>query len=227
MSSDLSEWRALDYAPPESIEGTSVRMERLSAERHAAALHGANGGDAEAWAYMAYGPWADGEIYRGWVEAMEASDDPAFYAIEGPAGWSGVASYLRIDRTHGTTEIGHIALATALRRTVAATEAIHLLIDRAFGAGFRRVEWKCNAANEASWRAAARYGFGYEGTFRQHMVTKGTNRDTAWFAILDGDWPAIRAAHRAWLEPENFDTDGRQRRALAGMVAEAQRTGRS
>lgn len=205
---------------PVSMEGRFARLERLSLDAHAEALHAANDVDTGMWRFLPYGPFLSLGSYRGWVAAAAVSEDPVFYAIRGPQGWSGVASYLRLDGDNGVIEIGHIAFSAGLQRTPAATEAIHLMIDHAFACGARRVEWKCNAANAASRRAAERYGFGYEGTFRQHMVVKGANRDTAWFSILDGDWPGLRAAHRAWLSPETFDGAGQQRRSLAQMVAE-------
>ncbi|MEL7183862.1 MAG: GNAT family protein, partial [Pseudomonadota bacterium] len=141
--------------------------------------------------------------------------DPFYYAIGDGTGWRGVAAYLRMDRANGVVEIGCIVLSPALQRTRAATEALHLMIAAAFDGGVRRVEWKCNAENAASRRAALRLGFTYEGTFRQHMVVKGRNRDTAWFALLDRDWPLIAAKHQAWLAPGNFDAQGRQRTALS------------
>lgn len=216
---DLSRWTALDFAPPDAMEGRHARLQRLSPDAHADALHAANGGDAALWRFMSMGPFPTREAYRAWAAAASGTDDPAFYAIHGARGWAGVASLMRIDRDNGVIEIGSIAFSPVLRRTAAATEALHLMIDHAFTAGFRRVEWKCDAANAASRRAAARLGFAYEGTFRQHMVVKGANRDTVWFAILDRDWPALRAAHRAWLSPETFDADGRQTRSLSEMIA--------
>ncbi|SDY76199.1 Protein N-acetyltransferase, RimJ/RimL family [Jannaschia faecimaris] len=216
---DLSNWQPLGWFPPATLEGNFTRLERLTVAGHAAALHAANPTDAAHWAYMPYGPYPDLDVYRLWAAGAESSDDPVFYAIHGPQGWGGVASFMRIDRSNGVIEIGNIALSPGLQRTPASTEAIHLMIDHAFAAGFRRVEWKCNAENAVSRRAALRYGFTYEGTFRQHMVVKAANRDTAWFAIVDGDWPRLRAAHRAWLDPENFDTSGRQKESLAELTA--------
>ncbi|MCK0167965.1 GNAT family N-acetyltransferase [Jannaschia sp. S6380] len=212
--SDLSDWRALAYAPPPAMVGQHSQLERLSVGDHAAALHASNPLTDDHWAFMPYGPFPDLQVYRLWAEGAAASEDPAYYAVRGGQGWGGVASLMRIDRAHGVIEIGHIAFSPGLQRTTAATEAIHLMIDQAFAAGFRRVEWKCNAANAASRHAAERLGFVHEGTFRQHMVVKGANRDTAWYAILDGDWPRLRAAHRAWLAPSNFEADGRQRTPL-------------
>ncbi|WP_298436119.1 GNAT family protein [uncultured Jannaschia sp.] len=216
----LADWTPLTFEPAPVLEGTATRLERLSGD-HADALDAANRADDAMWAYLPYGPFADREAYRDWVAEAAASSDPIFYAIRGEDGWAGVASYLRVDRANGVIEIGHIAMSAALQRTRAATEAIHLMIAQAFAAGFRRVEWKCDAANGPSLAAARRYGFGYDGTFRQHMVVKGRNRDTAWFAILDGDWPRLCKVHRAWLDADNFDAAGRQARSLSVMVAEA------
>ncbi|MEM7489536.1 MAG: GNAT family protein [Pseudomonadota bacterium] len=213
------DWHPLDYDPPARLAGHGAVLERLDPGRHGRDLFASNGADAEMWRHMPYGPFADPDAYHAWAEGAAASDDPAFYAIRGDDGpWTGVASLMRIDRGNGVIEIGHIALSAALRRTRTATAALHLMIAQAFETGFRRVEWKCNAENGASRRAAARLGFAYEGTFRQHMVVKDRNRDTAWFAILDGDWPAIRTAHLAWLDPANFDGSGWQVRAMATAV---------
>lgn len=216
---DLRHWQPLDFQPAALLAGRAARLERLDFDRHAEALHAANGTDTGMWRFMPYGPFPSFAAYRGWVAGASVSDDPTFYAIAGELGWSGVASYLRINRDDGVIEIGHIALSPMLQRTVAATEAIHMMIDHAFDSGFRRVEWKCDAKNAPSRRAAERLGFTYEGTFRQHMIVRGANRDTAWFAILDEEWPDLHRAHRAWLDSSNFTEDGQQRRALSEMVA--------
>jgi RimJ/RimL family protein N-acetyltransferase len=156
------------------------------------------------------------------LEAQAASDDPLYFtvvplAVGQPAG---IASYLRITPEFGVIEVGHIMFGPGLQRTTAATEAIYLLIRHAFDdLGYRRFEWKCDALNAPSRRAAQRFGFEFEGVFRQHMVVKGRNRDTAWFAIIDRDWPAVRDAFEAWLEPVNFDADGRQLRSLSAARA--------
>lgn len=214
---DLLDWASLEWTAPNVLDGRYTRLERLAA-RHRAELQAANSRDAAHWAYMPYGPFADDADYRQWFDVAAASDDPVFYAVRGMRGWSGVASLMRIDRTNGVIEIGNIAFSPGLQRSRAATEAIHLMIDHAFAEGFRRVEWKCNAENAPSRTAAMRYGFTYEGTFRQHMVVKGANRDTAWFAIVDGDWPRLRAAHLAWLAASNFDAEGRQMRSLGRII---------
>lgn len=215
---DLPDWQPLVWDAPSTLDGRYARLARLSVSAHAEALHAANPPDAAHWNYMPYGPFPDADVYRLWAEGAAASDDPVFYAIHGPGGWSGVASLMRIDRANGVIEIGNIALSPGLQRTPAATEAIHLMIDHVFAAGFRRVEWKCNAQNAPSRRAALRYGFAFEGVFRQHMVVKGRNRDTAWFAIVDGDWPRLRRAHHAWLAPDNFDVQGMQKQTLATLT---------
>ena len=140
------------------------------------------------------------------------SDGPLFFAVVDVASDrpSGMASFLRMTAEHGVIEIGHIWFGATLQRTPAATEAIYLLARRAFDLGYRRLEWKCNARNDRSRRAAERFGFAYEGIFRQHLVVKGRNRDTAWYAMLDGEWPVARAAFERWMAPENFNPAGRQ-----------------
>ncbi len=206
--------------PPDGrpLAGAHCRVERLTA-RHAAALHAAFAAapDGRGWTYMPYGPFPDAGAYRAWVEREALGDDPLYYAIvPASGGAAGVASYLRIKPEAGVIEVGNIALAAALQRTTAATEAMYLMMRHAFDdLGYRRYEWKCDALNAASRAAAPRFGFAFEGIFRQALVYKGRNRDTAWYAIVDTDWPAIRTAFESWLAPENFDASGRQRRKLA------------
>jgi RimJ/RimL family protein N-acetyltransferase len=201
------------------MAGRLCRLEPLAAARHAEALHVAHAMDQEGrnWTYLPYGPFISAGEYRAWVESLQAGDDPVFYAIvelasERPVG---VASYLRIDPAMGTIEVGHLSYAPALQRTAAATEAMYLMLRRAFDElGYRRYEWKCDSHNAPSCRAAERLGFRYEGTFRQAVVMKGRNRDNAWFSITDSEWPALRSALELWLEPSNFDDTGAQRRRL-------------
>ena len=206
----------LPAVPPahRPLTGARVRLEPLDPERHADDLLAAAAGDPRLWDYLPYGPFADAAELGAWLGERAASSDPLFLAIVDLATGraSGVASYLRIEPVHGCIEIGHIWFGAALQRTPAATETIYLLARHAFDdLGNRRLEWKCDAANARSRRAAERFGFTFEGVFRQHMIVKGRNRDTAWFALLDGEWPAVRAAYEAWLSPENFDAGGRQR----------------
>jgi RimJ/RimL family protein N-acetyltransferase len=199
-----------------------VRLEPLNPLRHAEELFAAGGQDPDVWRYLAYGPFGGVAEMRSHLTAQAASEDPLFLTVVDVASGraSGVVSYLRIEPEHGCIEIGHIWFAPALQRTPQATEAIFLLARHAFDdLGYRRLEWKCDAANARSRAAAERFGFTYEGTFRQHMIVKDRNRDTAWFALLDREWPAARAAFEAWLAPENFDAEGRQRRRLADLRA--------
>jgi RimJ/RimL family protein N-acetyltransferase len=185
---------------------------------HAEALHAA--ADDSVWTYLGYGPFDSAAAYRDWVEANATTDDPLFFAVLVEGEPSGVVSYLRHDPANGVTEIGHIWYAPSIQRTRATTEAAYLLCRRVFDdLGYRRLEWKCHALNQPSRDAAARFGFAYEGVFRNHYVVKGRNRDTAWFGMTDGDWPAVKAAFEAWLDPANFDEDRRQRRSLTELGA--------
>ena len=219
--------RVPGWAPPPvpgrgPVEGRHARLEPLDPDAHAADLHRANSADAAGaiWDYMPYGPFHSLAAYHRWCREMAALDDPRFYAIRDRASghFGGVASYLRITPQAGTIEIGHICLAPELQRSRAATEALWLMMQWAFEAGYRRVEWKCNALNLASRRAAERLGFSYEGVFRQAAVVKGRNRDTAWFAAIDREWPALEAAFAAWLDPGNFDAAGQQRERLSDLT---------
>lgn len=177
-------------------------------------------GDDEMWTYMGYGPFSSAEELGAAVEGWEESEDPLFvtFDVDGhPTGWG---SYLRVKPVHGVMEVGHLAFSSRLRKTVAATEAMYLMARRAFDElGYRRYEWKCDALNAASRSAAERLGFAYEGTFRNHMVYKGRNRDTAWYAITDGEWPLVRSALEAWLDPANH-RHGAQLRRLADIRAD-------
>jgi RimJ/RimL family protein N-acetyltransferase len=206
------------------LDGRRVRLEPVDAARHAAdlfaAAHGP-GADPRLWDYLPYGPFSDAKELSAWLAALEGSEDPLFLAVRDRDAdrLRGMAAYLRIAPEHGSIEIGHIWFGAGLQRTAAATEAIFLLAAHAFDdLGNRRLEWKCDAANARSRRAAERFGFTFEGVFRQHMVVKGRNRDTAWYALLDHEWPRVRAAFAGWLDPANFDADGRQRLSLAARA---------
>lgn len=214
--SDALNWVPRAPLPLDPMQGRGARLERLAAS-HAAGLHDAMAGADENWRYLPYGPF-DAAGMATWVDWAAAQADPWFFAILVEARPLGVASYLRVVPEHGVAEVGHINFAPALKGTVAATEAMALMAQRVFDAGYRRYEWKCNAANLASRRAAQRLGFSFEGIFRQHMVVKGRNRDTAWFAMTDGDWPQVRIAYKVWLDRANFDDAGRQRLPLGTLT---------
>jgi RimJ/RimL family protein N-acetyltransferase len=224
------------FTPPARVPdatplvGARVVLERLDAARHGDALYAAahgEGADPRLWDYLPYGPFTgDREGFDRHLQSQAPSTDPCFYAVvdaeTDPAHplAVGVVSFLRIEPAHGTIEIGHVWFGGPLQRTPQATEAIFLLARHAFEVlGHRRLEWKCDDANARSKAAARRFGFTAEGVFRQHMVIKGRNRDTAWFSILDGEWPAVGAAFRTWLAPENFDAAGRQQASLAALRA--------
>jgi RimJ/RimL family protein N-acetyltransferase len=202
------------------LQGRHARLEPLDADRHAAALFAANRADDAIWDYLPYGPFADMAGYEAWVRQMQGLADPVFYAITDPASGRalGVASYLRIAPEAGSIEVGHICLSPALQGTIAATEAMFLMMKWVFDAGYRRYEWKCDALNLPSRRAAGRFGFSYEGLFRQAGVVKGRNRDTAWYAVIDSEWPALRAAYESWLDPANFTPAGRQVQRLSDLT---------
>jgi RimJ/RimL family protein N-acetyltransferase len=207
-----------------ALHGGAVRLEPVGVAAHGASLYRlshARPEDEALWTYLPYGPFPDQGAFETWLAERAGSEDPLFFAVveHGSGAAAGMASYLNIVPANGCIEIGHIWFAPPLQRTRAATEAIFLMMRHAFDdLGYRRLEWKCNALNEASKRAARRFGFTYEGTFRQHMVLKGRNRDTAWFSLLDREWPAACAAFERWLAPANFDPAGRQRTSLSALM---------
>lgn len=203
------------------MEGRFAALAALNAEDHAALLYRAYVGQDHVWTYLPYGPFHSAAQYHRWVRDHAGQADPLFYAIRNleSGGWEGVASYLRITPAAGSIEVGHINYSPALQRTRAGTEAMYLMMRWAFEAGYRRFEWKCDALNHGSRRAAQRLGLSFEGVFRQATVVKGRNRDTAWFAAIDSEWPALREAFEAWLSPSNFDADGNQHERLADLTA--------
>ena len=216
MDVDLARWQA--PPPPErvTLSGALVDLVPLDAARHGASLWREVATSPDLWEFMTYGPFADEAAFTTFLAARACERDPLFFAIldraKGEAlGW---LALMEIRPSHGVVEIGNILFGPRLQKTRAATEAIFLAAAHVFALGYRRLEWKCNAVNLRSRRAALRYGFTEEGVFRQHMVVKGRNRDTAWFALLDCDWPARHAAFSAWLDARNFDAQGRQLRAL-------------
>jgi len=202
------------------FEGDTVRLERLDASRHASEMYASVKGADELWQFLPYGPFDTEKAFTEWVAECAASKDPLFYAIVDRTSnvALGQGSLMRMAPQHGVIEVGHLLFTPRLQRTRQATEAIYLWARYAFDdLGNRRLEWKCNALNLPSRRAAERFGFTFEGQFRRHMVVKGRNRDTAWYSITDDEWPTRRAAFEAWLATDNFDASGRQRRSLADI----------
>jgi len=216
-------WTPRETPPRTPMEGRACRLEPLDPDRHTADLFEAMSADSDGrlWTYMAQGPFTDEADLRSWMEPAALGDDPLFHAIIDTASGRalGHAAYLRIEPAVGVIEVGNIFFAPALQRTVAATECMYLMMRRVFDElGYRRYEWKCDALNAPSRAAALRLGFRYEGIFRQATLYKGRNRDTAWYAITDQDWPAIRSGFEGWLDAANFDADGRQRQSLSAFL---------
>lgn len=218
----VANWSPPPRPGPETLEGRLVYLEPLSADRHAADLHRANSADThgDIWKYLPYGPFSSVAAYHHWMRDITRAGDPFFYALidaeTGHAG--GVMSLMRIAPEAGSIEVGHINIAPEMQRKPAVTEAMFLLMTWVFEAGYRRFEWKCDAANLRSRRSAERFGFSYEGIFRQHTISKGRNRDTAWFAAIDKEWPALKEAYTGWLRKANFDEGGRQIEALSDLT---------
>ena len=214
-------WTAREAPARSAMAGRYCQVEPLDPERHARPLYAANSQDREGrmWTYLPWGPYGSFEEYLAALRAGLARENFITYAIVLAGTAVGVASYLNINRASGSIEVGGIGYSPALQRTPAGTEAMFLMMRRVFDElGYRRYEWKCNALNAPSRAAAQRYGFRFEGIFRQADVVKGRNRDTAWFSITDGEWPGIKAAFERWLDPANFDPGGRQRDSLSALT---------
>jgi RimJ/RimL family protein N-acetyltransferase len=214
----FSSWKPVPLPRPVALHGRTVMLEPLDKVRHAADLWNAVRGHDGLWTWLFDGPFASESAFTSDIQAKQAATDRIFYALISAeiGAAAGYASFLRIEPAHGVIEVGNILLSPVLQRTTAATEAMYLMARHVFeDLGYRRYEWKCNALNLPSRRAALRLGFTFEGIFRQHMVVKGHSRDTAWFSMLDHEWPARKAAFEAWLAPSNFDAEGRQVTSLA------------
>ena len=199
------------------IQGRWMRLDPVVSDRHGQSLFETCKGVDDLWTYMAYGPFTTSEIFTEWLKQKQTSRDPWFYAfVNRESGAAlGMGSFMRADPANGAIEIGNIWLAPPLQRTREGTEAIYLMMRHCFDdLGVRRLEWKCDALNAPSRRSALRYGFTFEGIFRQHFIIKGRNRDTAWFSMIDKEWPAIQAGFEAWLAPENFDQNGQEKAKL-------------
>ena len=219
----LPGWKAPPRPPRTAIAGLYCRVEPLDPAHHAEELFRANALDPSRrnFTYLSIGPFDTFDAYRQWMTLASRSEDPLFLAIIDAATGKavGIASYMRIDTANGVVEVGNLNYSTLLQRKPAATEAMYLMMKRAFDLGYRRYEWKCDALNAASRAAAQRLGFSFEGVFRQAVVYKGRNRDTAWYAAIDSDWPELERAFQHWLDPGNFDGEGRQRARLSDLTA--------
>lgn len=216
-------WMQPPVPAREAMEGRYCRLEPLDVASHAKSLFAANQLDEQGlnWTYLPYGPFESFDDYRQWMENTCLGDDPLFIAIRDLRTDKvvGVASYLRITPASGSIEVGHLNYSPRLQKTPAGTEAMFLMMQRAFELGYRRYEWKCHALNAPSRAAANRLGLSFEGVFRQHTVVKGRNRDSAWYAAIDAEWPALRLAFATWLSPDNFDESGQQRVRLSNLTA--------
>ncbi len=215
----LPDWTPRAAPARAVLQGRCCRLEPLDADRHAGPLQAAfaESPDDRDWTYLSNGPFPDAPAYRAWIaQATAAADQQHFAILDASSGRAlGSIALIRIDRTNGVAEVGFVTFSRRMQRTPAGTEAVALLMRHVFDdLGYRRLEWKCDTLNAPSRAAALRYGFRFEGIFRQAIVTKGRSRDTAWFALTDGDWPAVRTALARWLAPENFDGAGRQRARL-------------
>lgn len=224
----LTDWHRPKLPAHTIMQGGYCRVEPLNPSVHAADLFAANVADVagEMWTYLPYGPFANLVDYTYWLNQTCMGQDPLFYAIIDVKTEQalGLASYLRIDPNNGVIEVGHLAYSPQLQRTTAATEAMYLMMALAFDLGYRRYEWKCNALNAPSCRAAIRLGFTFEGIFRQAAIVKGHNRDTAWYSMLDTEWPALKQAFEAWLAPINYDANSQQLVTLSSLTAKYAKT---
>ncbi|EOQ90141.1 acetyltransferase (GNAT) domain protein [Leptospira yanagawae serovar Saopaulo str. Sao Paulo = ATCC 700523] len=211
-----------NFPEKKGIIGKFCMLEPISSEIHTDDLYKANSIDknGECWTYLNYGPFDTISEYKKWITGIENLTDPTFYAIidKNTSKAVGVISFLRIDTVNSSIEVGHLNFSNLLKKTKAATEALYLLLHYAFDLGFRRYEWKCNSLNFPSKIAAERFGFSYEGTFRQHLISKNRNRDTSWFSILDSEWTKIKTAYEIYLSDSNFDQNGNQKVSLSSLT---------
>jgi len=221
--SDLEHWQSAKLPDSHTLNGRFVRLEKLDAVQHAAGLWEAlegPGADPKLWDYLAVGPFTERAAFDDYLTGLQASTDPWFYTVidQQSGAIDGFLSLMSIVPSAGRIEIGHVTFGASMQRTPKSTEAVYLLAKESFALGNRRLEWKCNANNARSMRAAERFGFTFEGTFRQHLVVKGQNRDTAWYSIIDSEWPAIEKAFERWLAVDNFE-GGQQIDTLAHFRA--------
>ena len=217
-------WNGVEL-PRRELLGKSCRVTPIQLPDDAAELHAlfADDPDQNLWNYLNYGPFKDAAAYLEWIAGQQSNPTQLFYVVRDLKGNAlGVAAYLRLDPVNGSVEVGHICFSSSIQRSIIATEAMHLMMREAFELGYRRYEWKCHSLNRRSVAAALRYGFQFEGVFRQAGVSKGRNRDTAWFSILDSEWPAVKQAFETWLTDDNFDQAGRQLASLASLTKRPQ-----
>ncbi|MEM6985764.1 MAG: GNAT family protein [Pseudomonadota bacterium] len=222
IGAPLDGWLPPAWPAHKRLVGNWAQLEPLDAEAHATGLFKAFAADSDGrnWTYLPYGPFTSEAAFSDWLRANTRAPDPQFYAVRSRASGEllGMASLLRITPASGTIEVGHIHFSPAAQRTPVATDTMHLMMAHVFASGYRRYEWKCDALNAASNRAAERLGFRFEGVWRQATHYKGRNRDTAWYAVIDQDWPALDAAFRRWLSADNFDESGSQKEALSALT---------
>lgn len=219
----VPDWTPPPRPPRDVLAGRFCRLEPLDVAAHAADLHHhfAEDTDGRDWSYLPYGPFEDPGAFEAWMAGTCLGEDPFFYAIvEAATGRAaGMVSYMRINPEHGSIEVGHVHHAPAIQRGRVTTETMYLMMRWAFEAGYRRYEWKSHTLNRRSRAAAQRLGLSYEGIFRDHLIHRGRSRDTAWYACIAPEWPALRAAFEAWLDDSNFNPDGNQRRRLSALTA--------
>lgn len=211
----MKQWQPCSFPPHIVMVGDYCQLEPLNPERHGEDLYQAFGRDQDHrnWTYLPYGPFENFECFSAWLVEINQAMDPQFYTVidQKTSAAVGIASYVSIVPAMGSIEVGHIHFSPLLQRTPMSTEAMYLMMKHVFDdLGYRRYEWKCDSLNEASKRAAVRLGFSSEGVFRQALIYKGRNRDTAWFSVIDKEWPDLKRAFQQWLRPENFDTQGLQ-----------------
>jgi RimJ/RimL family protein N-acetyltransferase len=225
LGNAIENWQVPPVPPQTQMQGRVCRLEPVDSECHGRELYEAfiRDGDKGNWTYLGIGPFDDFESFDNWIRGIASWEDPLFHAVIDVTTHRavGVASYLRINPQDGVIEVGHIHFSPLLQRTTLATEAMYLMMKRVFDElGYRRYEWKCDSLNEPSRKAALRLGYTFEGIFRQATMYKGRNRDTAWYAIIDKDWPVIRSAYESWLDPGNFDARGNQVSSLNDLMQE-------
>ncbi len=223
----LPDWSSPPHPESRLMEGRFVLLEPLNPAAHAKELFEAYALDTEGrnWTYLPYGPFPTFEVFQVWLTGISQQPDVQLYTLipTGTGQPAGMAGYLRITPQAGSIEVGHVHYSDRLKRSHAATEAMFLMMHRAFDSGYRRYEWKCDALNAGSRKAAERLGFTFEGIFRQATVYKGRNRDTAWYSIIDSEWPILRTAFEQWLAPANFDSLGQQAQRLGALILEARK----